>query len=339
VRFASASTAAIPERRPAPHGAPSGRIDRTYLIYRSGAALLRALPRPAAQRAGAIGGAMAARRDTSTMGVVTDNLRRVRRDLGAEELAVLSRRAFVEYGRYWAATARVRASDARRLSRLVVVEGRENFDLHRSGAVIYALPHLGAWEVGGFWAVQQGLDLTTVVEPAASTRLSEFFTSQRRALGMHIIELGDRTATELLKVLGEGRGVALVCDRDLLGDGIEVELFGDVTRLPGGPALLSLRSGAPIVPTGTYLQQDGKVRVVFGPPIHPPRTGRLRENLHLLTQEIASRFEELIAKDPAQWHVFQPNWPSSPGGPAVVAEGAGSGEAASDPDVEGGATR
>ncbi len=271
---------------------------------------MRALPRPVGLRLGAIGGRFAAGRRGASRAIVRANLAHVVPELDAGALEALVTEAFIEYGRYWAVTARLRPSDARRLDDEVVVEGREHVDLWKDSPIVFALPHLGAWEVGGFWSIQQGLDLTTVVEPARSARLEAFFTAARTAIGLHVLALGPRTATELLSVLDAGRSIALVADRDLLGDGLAVQLFSAPTRLPAGPALLALRSGAPIVPTGTYLEGDGRVRIVFRPPIVAVRAGRLRDDLAKVTGELATAFEGLIGRAPAQWHVFQPNWPA-----------------------------
>ena len=48
------------------------------------------------------------------------------------------------------------------------------------------------------------------------------------------------------------RSVCLLCDRDIERGGVEVEFFGERTTLPAGPATLSLRTGAPILPVGVY---------------------------------------------------------------------------------------
>ncbi|HVB06553.1 MAG TPA: hypothetical protein VNF07_09955 [Acidimicrobiales bacterium] len=293
----------------------AGGINRTYLLYRGGAALLRLLPRRLVLFLGAAGGRLAARRAPERRRAVAANLAHVLGDGGAPRaddprLEALVTEAFVQYGRYWAVTARLSRRDGRGIDRRVTIEGREHFELFRSSSVLYALPHLGVWECGGFWCVRQGLDLTTVVEPASTERLSEFFTKVRSALGLQVLALGPRTATELLSVL-EGRGsVALVADRDLVGDGLEVDFFGATTRLPGGPALLALRSGAPLVPVGTYLQPDGGIRLAFLAPLDTARRGRLRDDVRRVTADLAGAFEGLIARDPAQWHVFQPNWPA-----------------------------
>jgi KDO2-lipid IV(A) lauroyltransferase len=39
----------------------------------------------------------------------------------------------------------------------------------------------------------------------------------------------------------------------------------------------------------------------------------LRDDIRLATQRLTVRIEELIRKEPEQWHLFQPNWPSDPG--------------------------
>ena len=35
-----------------------------------------------------------------------------------------------------------------------------------------------------------------------------------------------------------------------------------------------------------------------------------QERIRLATQELAAVFEEIVRREPAQWHLFQPNWPS-----------------------------
>ena len=69
--------------------------------------------------------------------------------------------------------------------------------------------------------------------------LFEWFTSQRAALGLTVLPPGPDTTVRLLDTLRDGLVVGLLADRDLAGNGIEVEFFGEKTTLPGGPALLA----------------------------------------------------------------------------------------------------
>ncbi len=114
----------------------------------------------------------------------------------------------------------------------------------------------------------------------------------------------------MLRALRANRVVCLVCDRDLGGDGVAVDFFGEPTTLPAGPAALALRTGAALLPTGTYLLPRGGHLGRILPPLDTRRTGRFRDDVERVTRLLASRFEELIRAAPEQWLLMQPNWPS-----------------------------
>ena len=115
---------------------------------------------------------------------------------------------------------------------------------------------------------------------------------------------------QLKQLLSENWLVALVADRDLTGRGIEVEMFGETRRVPAGPALLSLSSGAPLVVCPVYTRDDGwEVRI--GEPLEFERTGVMREDVAALSRLMAERFERAIAAKPTDWHMFQPAWPQA----------------------------
>ena len=98
-------------------------------------------------------------------------------------------------------------------------------------------------------------------------------------------------------------------DRDIGGGGIEVEFFGERTTLPGGPAILSMRTGAPILPTAVYFQGDN-CHTHVGAPLDTERRGKFREDVNRITQDLAHHLEALIERAPEQWHLMSPNWPS-----------------------------
>ena len=118
--------------------------------------------------------------------------------------------------------------------------------------VILALPHLGGWEWAGRWMTDQGHQMTVVVEPLDPPELFEWFVDLRKDLGMTVVPLGPKAGAAVLKALRSNEVVCLLCDRDLDRTGVEVEFFGERTTLPAGPATLSLRTGAPLLPAGVY---------------------------------------------------------------------------------------
>jgi KDO2-lipid IV(A) lauroyltransferase len=129
-------------------------------------------------------------------------------------------------------------------------------------------------------------------------------------MGLEVVPLGDDVSTRVLKALRDNRIVCLLCDRDLTGDGVEVEFFGERTTLPAGPATLAIRTGAALLPVAVYFERGRKHHAVIREGIKVERQGRLRDDIVRITQELARSFEQLIQVAPEQWHLLQPNWPS-----------------------------
>jgi KDO2-lipid IV(A) lauroyltransferase len=129
---------------------------------------------------------------------------------------------------------------------------------------------------------------------------------------MNIIPLDADAGTAVVRALRANHVVCLLCDRDIGGGGVEVEFFGEQTLLPGGPATLALRTGAPVLPVAVYFRPHDHLGMVC-PPVPAVREGRLRDDVARVTQLLANELERLIRAAPEQWHLLQPNWPSDPG--------------------------
>jgi phosphatidylinositol dimannoside acyltransferase len=285
----------------------------SYLTYRGLAATLQVIPRPLAGALATAAGVTMSEIWRSKRPVIRANLRRV---LGPQVDEVTLERvvakAFDSYAHYWVEASRVGALRSDQIETRFSVEGFDPFREHmaRGRGVVLALPHVGSWEYGGRWLAQQGYPMTTVGELLEPPELFDWFTSQRAELGLTVLPPGPDTTVRLLDTLRSGRVVGLLADRDLAGSGVEVEFFGEKTTLPGGPALLSLRSGAPIMTCAIYQRPHDRFHALIQPALDTRRTGRLRQDVQRLTEEMARGLESLIREAPEQWHLFQPNWPS-----------------------------
>ena len=122
---------------------------------------------------------------------------------------------------------------------------------------ILALPHLGSWEWAGFWMTRvERHPMTVVVERLEPPGLFDWFADLRRRFGFEVVPLGPDAGRACMAALRDNHVLSLLCDRDIGGGGVEVEFFGERTTLPGGPATLALRTGAPLLPTAVYNQGD-----------------------------------------------------------------------------------
>ena len=155
-----------------------------------------------------------------------------------------STRTFDSYARYWCDGARLPyESEAGVRARWQLLEGHEHLRaaLDRGRGIVMALPHVGSWEWGGYWLGLEGMPMTAVVERLEPEELFEWFIGQRAAMGLTAVPLGEGSSSALLRALKANQIAGLVSDRDLVGNGVEVEFFGEKTTLPGrgrhpGPA-------------------------------------------------------------------------------------------------------
>jgi lauroyl/myristoyl acyltransferase len=288
-------------------------FDPVTSSYRYGAAYARSLPRPLVDLTARGLSRVAATASAERRMLVARHLRRARPGLSGAALDRAVDATFHSYARYWVDTFRLPQMSVEEVDFRFSVEGYHHMadPLDSGRGVILALPHLGGWEWAGFWLTQvMGLTVTVVVEPVEPEALFEFFVGFRRELGMNIVPLGPSAGSEVLRALKDGHVVCLLSDRDILGDGVELEFFGETTTMPAGPATLALRTGTPLVPVGCYFDGPRGNHAVLQQPVDTQRRGRLRADVARVTADLAERLEGLIRRAPEQWHLQQPNWPS-----------------------------
>jgi lauroyl/myristoyl acyltransferase len=279
--------------------------------------VVRRLPEPVAHALGRAGGRAYYRLDAGRREALRANLRQVLGPpVAPAELEAVVRRGFATYGRYWVEAFRLEDLPPEEIRQRLHLEGREHLDaaVAAGRGTIFASPHVGNWDAGGAWLAASGYPATAVVERLRPVELYERFAAYRRALGLELLPLddGSETLRGTIRALRAGRVVCLVCDRDLTGGGLPVRLFGAATVMPGGPASLTLRTGAALLPCAVYQdRRPGHWRAVIRPPLRPEPSGDPRADARALTQRLADEFEELIARAPDQWHVLSHFWRES----------------------------
>jgi KDO2-lipid IV(A) lauroyltransferase len=283
-----------------------------YWGYRGAEWLAMTLPERLGRAAFRTMGRLAFRWLPGLRATVAANQARV---LGAEpddeRVRLATREAFELYARFWFDAFRVRRMPLEEFNERIVVVGAERVDraLEAGRGCVCVLPHMGNWDVGGHWFGVNGYRIAAVAEELRPRRLFELFKRHREELGVRIIGLtkDGHVGQQLKQLLAENWMVALVADRDLTGRGIEVEMFGARRRVPAGPALLSLASGAPLIVCPVYTLDEGW-EVQVSEPIAFERTGVMREDVAALSRLMAERFERAISAKPTDWHMFQPAW-------------------------------
>ena len=231
-------------------------------------------------------------------------------DASVMDLRRLSRDGMRSYLRYWLEVFRLPVIPPAEILGRMRAAGEEQTAFRHLAAgrgVIFALPHMGNWEHAGAWIVLRGAGkVTTVAERLRPESLYDRFVAFRGRLGMEVLpySAGASRFGVLAQRLRAGGLVALLCERDLTGSGIEVEFFGEPARIMGGPAALAEQTGAALMPVTLWYEGEN-----WGAHIHQeipvPETGTGQEKIAAMTQQLARVFEDGIARHPEDWHMLQ----------------------------------
>lgn len=228
----------------------------------------------------------------------------------------MARASYAHLGREAVSTLRVSSRGPEEVVARTVMVG---FDAFRSAlaegkGVILLTGHLGNWEVGGAAFSARGLPVDAVAKGMANPRFEAVLSALRSRVGVRLIDLADATH-EGLRSLREGHVLGLIADQNARDQGIFVPFFGTEAATFRGPALLALRSGAPIF-LGVSLREPGLParyrvtirRIVFAP------SGDLETDVRALTATHTAALERAIRAAPEQYLWQHRRWKTRPPG-------------------------
>ncbi|GAA3237932.1 phosphatidylinositol mannoside acyltransferase [Nonomuraea helvata] len=233
-------------------------------------------------------------------------------DVGSRELRELSRAGMRSYFRYFHEIFRLPSMDVEEIVRRSHVIGAEH--VHTTVAagrgVVLALPHMGNWDQAGAWLVGVGHPFATVAERLKPESLFRRYVAFREGLGMEVLPLtggdGHNFATLAIRVR-RGGVVCLPAERDLTKSGVEVRFFGAATKVPAGPPLLAVQTGAALLPAILYnVGDDWGIHIHEEIPV--PAEGTRKEKVAAVAQALADVFEKGISEHPEDWHMLQRLW-------------------------------
>lgn len=275
--------------------------------YAAGWMVVRTMPEFAARNVFDAGALYASRNGGPAQ--LRKNLARVIGVPPKEVPGSLMRASLASYARYWREAFRLPAMDHHALGREIAeqVVGDEYLDtaLAAGRGAVMALPHSGNWDMGGVWLAQTYGRFTTVAERLKPESLYRRFIDYRESLGFEVIPLsgGEQPPFRLLSErLRDNKLVCLMAERDLSRSGVQVDFFGEPTRMPAGSAKLAIKTGAALLPVHCWYEGDA-CRIAFHPPLDCGSG-----DVGIITQALADVFARNIAEYPADWHMLQPQW-------------------------------
>jgi len=277
-------------------------------LYFAGWRVVRWLPESTAYKLAYLVSDFLVRRNGKSVQRLRSNLSRTQPGMTSLDLDLLVIEAMRSYMRYWCDTFRLPDWSKKRILETVTVTNEHLLidAIAAKTGVIVAVPHAGNWDHAGAYFCAKGIRLVTVAERLKPEKLFLKFLAYRQAMGMEVLPLDGRVLNTLEERLNEGALVALVSDRDLSRSGIEVEFFGGKARMPAGPALLALRTKAPLITAFVSYTESG-VHIEFRN-IMVPSSGDESSKVKEIVQMTAQYFEDGISESPEDWHMLQRIW-------------------------------
>jgi KDO2-lipid IV(A) lauroyltransferase len=276
--------------------------------YFAGWRILRWLPERTAYRLAYLLADFLTKRNGKHVSRLRSNLRRTKPDMTDLNLDLLVIDAMHSYMRYWCDTFRFPDWSPERVRDTVTVTN-EHLLLDAIAAktgVIVTLPHAGNWDHAGAYFCAKGIHLVTVAEHLKPEKLFLKFLSYRQAMGMEVLPLDGRVLGTLAQRLRQGALVALIADRDLSRSGIDVSFFGGPSRMPPGPALLAMKTKAPLI-TAFVSYTEAGIHIDFNE-VSIPTSGSDETKVLQILQSMAHLFENGISAHPQDWHMLQRIW-------------------------------
>jgi KDO2-lipid IV(A) lauroyltransferase len=277
-------------------------------VYFAGWRVVRWLPESTAYKVAYWVSDFLVKRNGKSVQRLRSNLSRTQTGMTSLDLDLLVIEAMRSYMRYWCDTFRLPDWSKERILETVTVTNEHLLidAIEAKTGVIVAVPHAGNWDHAGAYFCAKGIRLVTVAERLKPEKLFLRFLAYRQAMGMEVLPLDGRVLNTLEERLNQGALVALVSDRDLSRSGIEVDFFGGTARMPAGPALLALRTKAPLITAFVSYTENG-VHIEFRN-IVLPSLGDESSKIKEIVQMTAQNFERGISENPGDWHMLQRIW-------------------------------
>ncbi len=173
---------------------------------------------------------------------------------------------------------------------------------------IIASAHLGNFELAVQFLTARGIKIAIIVEPYDSTAFLRNIAKLRRRNGCRLLPVSMGAIKDGLQLLRRGGTLAITCDRDVQGNGVNIKFFGEETSLPSGAVSLALRTGASIVPVFSVRKSNNRFTIYIEPPLKLIDTGNRDDIVKANMESLAAIMERYIRQHREQWVVLKPIW-------------------------------
>ncbi len=227
------------------------------------------------------------------------------------EIKRIARQVFKHFARAGLEFFYVLSLKPDQIDALIDLDHRERLDgaLAEGRGCIIITAHYGNWELLARKLVISGYKVNVIARDSDDPGMTGIATRIRESAGYRVFDK-DQPIVGAFRGLKNNEILGILPDQNE-SEGIFVDFFGRPASTAVGPALLSLRSGAPIVPVFAPATTNGKYKATAYPRIEFSSTGDSDRDVHDLTALINEAIEQQIRRDPSKWLWLHDRWKRS----------------------------
>jgi KDO2-lipid IV(A) lauroyltransferase len=168
--------------------------------------------------------------------------------------------------------------------------------------------HFGNWEViPPNISSKVGLPGLTIVKPLRNPYVDKWMNNLRTRFNNEVIPLGI-SLRKTYQSLKEKKMIGIAADQRGPEEGAKVQFFNTEIPVFNGPAVLSLKTGAPILSLLAVRQKNYRYKIVVKEIDCKNLPENYEDKVIELTQRHTSYLESMIRKYPEQWFWMHKKW-------------------------------
>ena len=184
--------------------------------------------------------------------------------------------------------------------------------LKKNKVIFFLTAHYGNWEIMGLFHGYLGIcPLSSIVRKLDNPYLDKASKNFRTLSGNRIF-YRDESPLKIVRELKNNGSVAVMMDQNTAKGGVFVEFFGKKAATPRSLALLSYRSGTPILPLFCYPTDKRTYRIEYGPEIQFEKSDSKENDILKWTHQCEQIIENVIREDPVSWMCGHRRWKTRP---------------------------
>ena len=183
--------------------------------------------------------------------------------------------------------------------------------LAQGRGLILVTGHYGNWEAGGVFIRRiVKIPMTVIAMSEANPTVNRLRREIRDLVGADTIEVGQSldTALQIRRRLAENGLVAMLMDRHLGRDRVEVLFLDRRALFLRTPALMAFMTGAPLLPCFIERLRPGRFAVRAGVPVIVNRDRPREEAIQTAAQDFADQLSARVRSHPEFWYHFYRYW-------------------------------